>query len=198
MTSYGYNYNPTETKINIKDDQRNETRECLICLDTENKDLDLKHFSEFNNDCKCNYYVHKKCLVSWIKKKKPDIAACLLCCNPIENSNEIAGIDTRITTEYHSRRARVMRLNMNDVLRNNIPQEIINITQENDRQQPILVPQEQEDTQITGTEREIRSHLVEIRNSRHRINIVRKIAVYILTILAVSFLAGILFSLYFD
>ena len=108
---YGYNYNPTLS------DKQKQNKECLICLDDDTL-FQVRHYSEFNSDCSCNYYIHKPCLVSWIKKRGVNNAKCLLCSKPIVNANEIADIDTRQTTEYHSRRARVIRLSLNQLLRN--------------------------------------------------------------------------------
>lgn len=96
--------------------QDNDVKTCIICLDDDN--TNVVHYSEFNNDCSCNYYVHETCIIKWIKHK-PNSASCLLCSKPIMNANEIARVDTQQVTEYHPRRLRVMRMSMRDLLNNN-------------------------------------------------------------------------------
>lgn len=157
---YGYNYNPT--RVNIQENNN----DCIICLD-DGSLFELKHYSEFNNDCSCNYYIHKPCLVSWIKKKRQH-SCCLLCSTPMLNANEIADINTRQTTEYHSRRARVIRLTLNQVLNpteDNIIQIQPNVREE--QQQNALIMNNQEiDVTPMNNEEETITHVIIRSNTR--------------------------------
>ena len=53
--------------------------ECAICLDTT---LDgLYHYSNFSNNCECNYYIHTKCLHNWMRTSKESL--CIFCKKPM-------------------------------------------------------------------------------------------------------------------
>ena len=85
--------------------------ECAICLDVgETPSL---HYSTLTQDCSCNYYIHRSCLVDWINRKRPEQATCIMCHAPIKNIDDF--IDQRHTTEFHPRQLRVQRLQMNNV-----------------------------------------------------------------------------------
>ena len=176
---YGYDYNPTVST------KQKQTRECLICLEDDTI-LQLKHYSEYNCDCSCNYYIHKRCLVTWIKKRGVSNAKCLLCSNPIVNANEIAGIDTRQTTEHHSRRARVIRLSLQELLNNgeNVIQVQPTIQQEQQQNEIIIYNQRlHSDNQDNSGD----ITLAEIRPSGNT----RMIICSIISILALFFISGV-------
>lgn len=61
--------------------------ECIICLDSTTNELN--HFSLYSTNCKCNYYVHKKCLKQWILKQENKTYSCLLCKKKISTIENI-------------------------------------------------------------------------------------------------------------
>jgi len=170
---YRYNYNPTidENKMNengVNENGVNEdcSTECLICLEDDTI-FDLHHYSHFNSDCSCNYYLHKQCLISWIKKKKNP--CCLLCSTPIRNVSDITNISTRQTTEYHSRRARVIRLSLNQLLNHsgdNIIQVEPTIRDEQLQNALIVNNQEEVDIQDMNSEEAAITHVIVRSNTR--------------------------------
>lgn len=97
--------------------------ECIICLEDENgsKHQAVLHRSIFNNDCRCNYFIHHTCLVEWIEKNRPQPARCLMCYTLFDNATDITGIERRHTTEYHPRALHAMRQQLlnSDTLQNN-------------------------------------------------------------------------------
>ena len=176
---YSYNYNPGSTV------SKNDN-ECLICLEDDNI-FELKHYSELNSDCCCNYYIHKACIISWIKKKKHN-PSCLMCSKPMMNATEIANINTRQTTEYHSRRARVIRLSLNQLLNHsgdNIIQVQPTIRDEQLQNALIVNNQEEVDIQDMNSEEAAITHVIVTSNTRI-------ITCIILMILFAFILAGII------
>ena len=124
MNVNGYTSEVNYISMNSNNSTPCPTNECIICLDNTNPER-LSHYSAFNTDCCCNYYIHRSCLIEWINKNTQGGARCLLCMKPIMNSNEIANIDSRMTTEYHPRSQRVMRMQLYDIFETPRPTVIV-------------------------------------------------------------------------
>ena len=124
MNINGYTSETNYIRMNSDNNTPCPTNECIICLDNTKSER-LSHYSAFNNDCCCNYYIHKSCLIDWIRKNTQGGARCLLCMKTIMNSNEIASIDSRMTTEYHPRSQRVMRMQLYDIFETPRPTVIV-------------------------------------------------------------------------
>ena len=96
------------------------------------------------------------------------------------NANEIADISTRQTTEYHSRRARVIRLSLNQLL-NGTEENIIQV-------QPTIREEQNQNEVIINNERMNQDHLVnnnqitltEVRSSSNNCSIICSIVCMLL------------------
>ena len=78
-------YNENQPKYYDK----KEVIECLVCLETKNADehepIKLQEQSLYFTKCKCDSYVHKKCLKMWIDQYK----ICPICRTNITDKNLI-------------------------------------------------------------------------------------------------------------